>query len=184
MDAGLAAVCGALAGALATIGAALTAGRAQREAARIAARAEHQRQRRQPREGVYREFIAAAEALRNAIGQRELGPYKVSTFTSTYVYECRTRAASVASLWLDIALAGPKDVSAMAADVARTANVISSLCAELEAIRAANEANPADDLPPEVDALLAGFELTVLPMEQSLSKFIGTAQDALDDNGS
>ncbi|WP_157877173.1 hypothetical protein [Streptomyces odonnellii] len=184
MDAGLAAVCGALAGALATIGAALTAGRAQREAARIAARAEHQRQRRQPREGAYREFIAATEALRKAIGQRDLGPYKVSTFTSAYVYECRTHAASVASLWLDIALAGPKAASAAAAEVARTANVISSLCAELEAIREDHEANPSRKPPPEADALLAGFELTVQPMEQSLSKFIGTARDALDDNGS
>ncbi|MEU6252409.1 hypothetical protein [Streptomyces sp. NPDC047043] len=62
MDAGLAAVLGALAGAVATTGAAFATGWSAREQAKMAARAEHLRQRRDARQAVYEEFIAAAAA--------------------------------------------------------------------------------------------------------------------------
>ncbi|MEU6391058.1 hypothetical protein [Streptomyces sp. NPDC046939] len=65
MDAGLAAVLGALAGSVATIGAALATGWSAREQARMAARAEHVRQRRDSRQAVYEEFIDAAEEHAN-----------------------------------------------------------------------------------------------------------------------
>ncbi|MFF8403834.1 hypothetical protein ACF06P_19685 [Streptomyces sp. NPDC015684] len=62
MDAGVAAVLGALAGAVATTGAALATGWAAREQAKIAARGEHRRQRRDSRQVVYEEFITTASA--------------------------------------------------------------------------------------------------------------------------
>ncbi|WP_405756414.1 hypothetical protein [Streptomyces sp. NBC_00073] len=62
MDAGLAAVLGALAGSVATIGASVATGWSAREQARTAARAEHLRQRRDARQAVYEELITAAHA--------------------------------------------------------------------------------------------------------------------------
>ncbi|MEU5268062.1 hypothetical protein AB0G77_05815 [Streptomyces hygroscopicus] len=62
MDAGVAAVLGALAGAVATTGAALATGWSAREQAKITARGEHRRQRRDSRQAVYEEFITTASA--------------------------------------------------------------------------------------------------------------------------
>ncbi|MGP3999603.1 hypothetical protein [Streptomyces sp. 8N706] len=62
MDAGVAAVLGALAGAVATTGAALATGWAAQEQAKITARGEHRRQRRDSRQVVYEEFITTASA--------------------------------------------------------------------------------------------------------------------------
>lgn len=62
MDAGVAAVLGALAGAVATTGAAFATGWSAREQAKIAARGEHRRQRRDSRQEVYEEFISTASA--------------------------------------------------------------------------------------------------------------------------
>ncbi|MEV7579819.1 hypothetical protein [Streptomyces erythrochromogenes] len=62
MDAGLAAVLGALAGSVATIGASVATGWSAREQAKTAARAEHVRQRRDARQAVYEELITAAHA--------------------------------------------------------------------------------------------------------------------------
>ncbi|MGW7548452.1 hypothetical protein ACWGKQ_46160 [Streptomyces sp. NPDC054770] len=67
MDAGLAAVLGALAGAVATTGAAFAAGWSAREQAKFAARAEHKRQRREPREKAYKAFLSEAIALRELL---------------------------------------------------------------------------------------------------------------------
>ncbi|MGW6604231.1 hypothetical protein [Streptomyces sp. NPDC055036] len=183
MDAGLAAVCGALAATVATIGAAFATGRSQRETARIAAHTEHHRQRREPRLAVYRAFIAATEGLRKAIGQREPGPHALADFTSAYVRGCRDRASDMKSVWFDIALAGPKHVSTLAEELAQSADVISSLCVELGHIREDREKDPAAKLPPHTDALLISFEQTVQPLMESLSAFIEAARDTLDDNG-
>ncbi|MEV7153208.1 hypothetical protein AB0N77_01085 [Streptomyces misionensis] len=62
MDAGVAAVLGALAGAVATTGAAIATGWAAREQAKIAARGEHRRERRDSRQMIYEEFITTASA--------------------------------------------------------------------------------------------------------------------------
>ncbi|MFD7900243.1 hypothetical protein [Streptomyces sp. NPDC059743] len=183
MDAGLAAVCGALAGTFATIGAAFAAGRTQLESARLAAHMEHHRQRREPRHGFYRAFIAAMEELQTAIGQRKPGPHALSDFTSAYVRECRDRASSVKAVWVDVALAGPENVSTLAEELAQSVDVISSLCADLGRIREDQERNPAGKLPQDTIALLISFEQTVQPMTENLPKFRKAARNALDDNG-
>jgi hypothetical protein len=74
MDAGLAAVLGALAGAVATTGAAFATGWATREQAKIAARGEHRRQRRDARHGVYKEFISTASELRKVVFASNTAP--------------------------------------------------------------------------------------------------------------
>lgn len=120
MDAGLAAVLGALAGSVATIGAALATGWSQREGARIAARSEHRRERREPRHEVYRQFIAEA----NHMGQQAavyctLG----AALRPDYYTEARTQRVHemtrlIQSKATESALAGPKDVTESALKIA------------------------------------------------------------------
>ncbi|MEU7642064.1 hypothetical protein AB0C11_39630 [Streptomyces sp. NPDC039016] len=63
MDAGIAAVCGAIAGSFGTVAAALATGWAQREGARITARAAHVKDQRQPRYDAYKELLRSGRDL-------------------------------------------------------------------------------------------------------------------------
>lgn len=115
MDAGLAAVCGALAGSIATTGAAFVAGWWQRENARLQARSEHVRQRRQPREAVYSEFVSQVTKFSEVYGPS--APPGVALFGAE-------RSQHVVDLYLDlrpqtiaVALAGPDEMAELAEGV-------------------------------------------------------------------
>jgi hypothetical protein len=101
MDAGLAAVLGALAGSMATIGAAFATGWAQREGTRITARAAHVKDRRQPRHDAYRALIQAAIDLQRRVtlqeGYDDMTPEEVKNFDR-----------EITARWLDISLLGPR----------------------------------------------------------------------------
>ncbi|WP_405817309.1 hypothetical protein OG241_22560 [Streptomyces sp. NBC_01390] len=102
MDAGMAAVLGALAGSVGTMGAAFAAGRAQRAGAEIAARAEHRKNRRDPRQAAYKELIDAALAL----AEWEYYDDEPNQDAELEPYLLRIQKA-----YVDVALAGPARVA-------------------------------------------------------------------------
>ncbi|MFF1377548.1 hypothetical protein [Streptomyces sp. NPDC058308] len=114
MDAGIAAVCGALAGSVATIGAAFAAGWWQREGARIAVRAEYRRERRQPRHDAYKELISAASEI------MELSKYS-NPGQSEFDEPFEAAIVRLKETWLEIALLGPQNVVDLGSEVQRAA---------------------------------------------------------------
>ncbi|MFI8834029.1 hypothetical protein ACIGPN_23780 [Streptomyces afghaniensis] len=126
MDAGLAAVLGALAGSVATIGAALATGWAQREEARIAARAEHRRERREPRLEAYRAFISATSDLREQstfFTVRDLVPDDLDEVTTDLLFQAVSGMKESA---LEVSLAGPRRVSKEAIKIQRLGSELST----------------------------------------------------------
>jgi hypothetical protein len=127
MDAGLAAVLGALAGSVATIGAALATGWTAREQAKLAARSEHLRQRRDARQVIYEEFIDAAQAhadltkLLLAPVPEELSDLQRMRILpqgmdlATVISEAKSLSGKLSKVSTRVQLAGPKDVSTAAA---------------------------------------------------------------------
>ncbi|MFB6876883.1 hypothetical protein [Streptomyces sp. NPDC056323] len=126
MDAGLAAVLGALAGSVATIGAALATGWSAREQAKMAARAEHLRQRRDARQAVYEEFIDAAHAHSDLTkillapapedfdDMERLRILPPGMDLAAVIEESRSLHETVTRIATRVQLAGPKEVSAAA----------------------------------------------------------------------
>ncbi|MGP4002497.1 hypothetical protein [Streptomyces sp. 8N706] len=175
MDAGMAAVLGATAGALATTGAAIATGWASREQAKIAARAEHRRQRREPRQEIYKRFIGAAN---NAEWHFAALPLLIAAFDRDEL-EAQERIGrfsemtdSIQETWLDVVLAGP-------AEIAQTASAIKDACQSLTiCAHAFSEGGHAKSIL-ERDARAFSKELS-----ESLARFIAQARDALDDDGS
>ncbi|MGW3588194.1 hypothetical protein [Streptomyces fungicidicus] len=121
MDAGLAAVLGALAGAVATTGAAFATGWSTREQAKITARAEHRRQRRDARQAVYEEFMEATDAMIYAI-PIAVGPDPKPLSEVTAMRDIASaRHIAIRSLRTKIQLAGPTSVANAASKVTTTA---------------------------------------------------------------
>ncbi|MEU8988535.1 hypothetical protein AB0C98_19160 [Streptomyces sp. NPDC048558] len=179
MDAGLAAVLGALAGAVATTGAAFATGWATREQARIAARAEHTRQRRDARQAVYEEFIEQTGALMDrAI---EYSDSSAPTWVQIQAAEVEVWASweSVKGVFTKVRLAGPEYVTQRAIAVRKACILVA---VRMTAVKQA-------PLPVRVrDAELFAAKraelsesLTQLIMEHG--DFIRAAQAALDDDG-
>lgn len=183
MDAGTAAVLGALAGSVATIGAALATGWAQREGARIVARSEHRRQRREPRNGAYKSFITAASQMSDQVGiftvSYEAFPY--DRIDVLFAARCEEAADRVKSTWVDVALAGPKEVTEIASRIDRLSNALVVRIAGLNQL-----------LNPETraltDAAYDGLKDVIAAeaeeLEGNLDRLVLLAQSALDDDGS
>ncbi|MEU7048152.1 hypothetical protein [Streptomyces eurythermus] len=187
MDAGLAAVLGALAGAVATTAAALATGWSAREQAKITARGEHRRQRRDARQAVYEEFIATVrEQMAHASplfeesppeDQEELDRHlqssgvRDSASLLTDAYRLHTDVLKVLTR---VQLAGPKDVTTTAKSVCNRSFALTSSLASLIST------------PRERDALRRSFrqvEERLLKLDMGLDAFIDAAQAALDDDG-
>ncbi|MFD4700836.1 hypothetical protein [Streptomyces niveus] len=125
MDAGLAAICGALAGAVATTGAALATGWSQRESARIAARAEYQRQRHESRHAAYKRFISITQTLNDETRfLRTLGNSSQHDFSQEFADRCSALEQEVKEVWMEIVLAGPVEAGAAAGKVMTCATSI------------------------------------------------------------
>ncbi|MCX4865703.1 MULTISPECIES: hypothetical protein [unclassified Streptomyces] len=111
MDAGLAAVFGALAGSAGTIGAAFATGWAQRSATRITVRAEHVRQRNQPRREAYIEFMTIArEAMEHTISALAFTEMDPGTITEQRLDELRDLLVTLDNRRLMVAFAGPPSI--------------------------------------------------------------------------
>ncbi|MCD9879676.1 hypothetical protein [Streptomyces guryensis] len=130
MDAGVAAVLGALAGAVATTGAAFATGWSAREQAKIAARGEHRRQRRDSRQVVYEEFIATATTQEAHAARFFLAPVPTDQETFDLALrgsgnadaealwnECHRRWTELLKLSTRVKLAGPRMMSEAASAV-------------------------------------------------------------------
>ncbi|MGA5566775.1 hypothetical protein ACPCUV_37185 [Streptomyces platensis] len=122
MDAGLAAVLGALAGAVATVAATLVTGRMSRDQAEFAAKVEHVRQRREGRELAYRGFVSAATKVRDLYLGEVWGEQTPEGFVAA-VSELEDR-------WLDATLAGPSDLAELATMIRRGLQQMSHLAAD------------------------------------------------------
>ncbi|MFD5567981.1 hypothetical protein [Streptomyces cadmiisoli] len=184
MDAGTAAVLGALAGSVATIGAALATGWAQREGARITARSEHRRERREPRHNVYKEFIAEASRMRNLVGVFAIGAEMIDRIplrflSDEFISDLFNLSDIVKSKSTDAALAGPREIAEAAT---RVANLSHELVIDLKALKEVSE----DDESHDGQFLRHVQEVTYASaraFRNSLDEFILCAQAALDDDG-
>ncbi|MFD7565802.1 hypothetical protein ACFV7O_21665 [Streptomyces tendae] len=184
MDAGLAAVLGALAGSVATIGAALATGWAQREGARITARSEHRRERREPRHTAYREMIEAATSLRDMTVQYEL--FDASEISSDVhlreqdILGLHAKQALVRKRAIEVALVGPAPVGEVAMRVASVSNHLFLFVTALSGFLNAPE--PIDDHTWSYS--LRKAESLSKEYGQEVDQLISLAQAALDDDGS
>ncbi|WP_143195069.1 hypothetical protein [Streptomyces sp. CB02488] len=177
MDAGLAAVLGALAGSMATISAAIAANRSQRETARFTARAEHQRQRREPRHDVYKEFIAQASRLRDQIeifANFDLYPDSVTVETVTRYNDT---VKVLQEKWVEVGLVGPRDVAAASKVIEELGRSSALQVNRLQWFIDQEE----EQRKIEEQATIEGSSMQLTAL---LDKFIETAQVALDDDRS
>ncbi|MEV0480065.1 hypothetical protein AB0I69_05500 [Streptomyces sp. NPDC050508] len=177
MDAGTAAVLGALAGSVATIGAALATGWAQREGARITARSEHRSQRREPRQAIYREFIAVGSLMRNHTSPYSLGeeyiPNELDEDHRNRIFEA---AQVLKNKAFDVALSGPEQVT-------KVAIRIEHLSWELAAILGALEQLNIPGNEQQRQRIRAHVARTAGDLGKELDSFVLAAQKALDDDG-
>ncbi|MFJ3619604.1 hypothetical protein ACIPSH_15845 [Streptomyces iakyrus] len=180
MDAGLAAVLGALAGSVATIGAALATGWAQREEARIAARAEHRRERREPRLEAYKAFILATSDLREQstfFTVKELVPDDPGDLSTDLLFQA---ASALKDSALEVSLAGPRRVSKDAIKIQRLG---SDLSTNVSLLKHALE-NPESVSQHLRRSFLRDTVATARGVSRAIDKFVLQAQAALDDDGS
>ncbi|MFI9252473.1 hypothetical protein [Streptomyces sp. NPDC053069] len=179
MDAGIAAVLGALAGSVATIGAAMATGWAQREGARIAARSEHQRQRREPRHLVYKEFISKAELVRHRASiysslDDGLTPDYVTEQQVNELFEAATEIKAAAT---EAALVGPKKVTAAALAIAHLGSDLAAYAAIFRDLTEPQHQQIGKRSHRKLVRVAKEYQ-------NSLDNFILRAQGALDDDGS
>jgi hypothetical protein len=182
MDAGIAAVLGALAGSVATIGAALATGWAQREGARIVARSEHRRERREPRHEAYRDLIEAATALTDATAQYNFFDAEMPSdlhLQDADIAGFLEKRVLVKKAAISVALVGPQGVSETAMKVAELSNELFTYVTALTGLNNAEE--PADDRTWNY----ATKKATRLHKEYAatVNQFVSRAQAALDDDG-
>ncbi|MFF3774321.1 hypothetical protein [Streptomyces sp. NPDC002232] len=182
MDAGLAAVLGALAGSVATIGAAMTTGWAQREGVRITARAEHRKERREPRHGAYRDFIAVASRMNDhvAILTVSYESFPSERIDEAFSARCEEAADAVKEKWVEVALAGPKGIAETASKLERLGNALAFRVMGLRQYLSGERTASEDTLRGIRDRIAT----EAAEFEQALDQFVFRAQAALDDDGS
>ncbi|MEJ8647337.1 hypothetical protein WKI65_04460 [Streptomyces sp. MS1.AVA.3] len=179
MDAGTAAVLGALAGSIATIGAALATGWAQREGARITARSEHRRERREPRHDIYKEFISEANQLSHQTGLYL--SFDVDLMPDDITEDRRQLLSGVSAALdekaLEAALAGPKRVTEAALETARLSHRLVGSALNFQGLTEERHQRMRDSVRKSLLAICRRYE-------RSLEGFVFQAQSALDDDGS
>ncbi|MGW2380202.1 hypothetical protein [Streptomyces sp. NPDC001658] len=178
MDAGLAAVCGALAGAAGTVGAGIATGWTQRQVARITARAEHTRQRRESRLSVYKEFISAYEEFQEiTIPVVFMSGPRQGFFTAELENSVGQSMQRLKGAWLDVALAGPEETSRKADALFSAARVATARIHEI-----AETYHTFDVDPEQLGSLWES--LAEMVNVGSIRDFTVSAQTVLDDDGS
>jgi hypothetical protein len=178
MDAGLAAVLGALAGSVATIGAALATGWAQRESARITARSEHRRERREPRQAVYREFVEVGSIMRGLTARYSINEEAIPpTLNEEERQHLFAAVDMVREKATDAALAGPEKVTAVAIRIERLSIEIAAILNAMDQLNAPGEEQRRLRIRKHVVRLAS-------ELSDKLDNFLVHAQQALDDDGS
>ncbi|MEU7581012.1 hypothetical protein AB0B50_25805 [Streptomyces sp. NPDC041068] len=180
MDAGLAAVLGALAGGIGTTLAGMAAGWASREQARITARAEHRRLRQGPREGAYTAFIGAAGALRDHAIPMFFGVEEIldrPPLTEEFLREAPKHMQAVVTAWLTVTLAGPRSVQGAASDIYDCSMELTSHGA---AIYSLAESGVGEE---HIDRIQLEAHHRIVKLNNLLGTFTELAQQVLDDDG-
>lgn len=175
MDAGIAAIGGALAGALATLGAAFVTGWVQREGARISVQAEYRNELRQPRREAYREFISAATQLSSATAS------EVLALDENLLNGALRLGGPIDKAWLDISLLGPKRALANATQVRRHAFAAIDLLYTWKIWLSNGAGGPEDDRRGEV--LSQQLDNLAVLLSKSVEDFAESAQQALEETG-
>ncbi|MFK0279956.1 hypothetical protein ACIQVL_05705 [Streptomyces sp. NPDC090499] len=179
MDQGLSAVLGALVGASSALGAAWVTARTQMNSARIAAKAEHQRQRRESRLSAYKEFINAYDEFQQTtIPVLFMSGPSREFFNRALENSVGESLLRIKAAWLDVALAGPKEVSRKADALLSVARVALARVHEICAIYSED--------PDYDEGALQGFweSLSEIYNTGSIRDFTVAAQAVLDDDGS
>ncbi|MFI9247148.1 hypothetical protein ACIGXF_32275 [Streptomyces sp. NPDC053086] len=111
MDAGLAAVLGAVTGAVSTLLASVVTGWSQRAGTRITVRAEHRRDVREVRRTAYRGFLAAAGPVEEmVVNFHRLSGVPLHLFTPGLVSRSEELYRSLDSAWREVVLNSPVEV--------------------------------------------------------------------------
>lgn len=179
MDAGLAAVLGALAGAVGAVGGAWTTSRVQWKSARLTARAEHKRQRREPRHEVYATFLTAA----NQFSDAWLSVAGMGAMTNERRDAITQAASAVKAASPAVALAGPEEISAIAESIRDQAVHLQMLARGLWAGRHIIEGGEGYPEPWIRDAESA-LPQVLRKFSDEVHRFTRVARATLDDDGS
>ncbi|MFD3638727.1 hypothetical protein [Streptomyces griseus] len=182
MDAGLAAVCGALAGAIGAVGAAWATSNAQLKSARLAARAEHLRQRRDTRSVHYRELITAVSDLLAHLRSGQSVGRPLFRFTNDYLNDMKSLCQNVRSKVEDVALAGPPEVRNAAYRIRRAMEITFEAVDQLNANLREVELTSESEHPMEARNI-NDFARGRDRIGELLEDFSDEASDALDDDG-
>lgn len=171
---------GALAGSVATIGASLSAGWAQRESARIAARAQHQRDRRQPREGAYEELISKASEFSFYFAPLLMSEPSPNGYSDDDLQQIREVGQALSEKATKVALVGPGEIGEVAV---RLGKMPSLMIFALRMWRAhsldGEQASGGRD-----GHLLRDVAHSAREFDEALDSFIRMAQESLDNDGS
>ncbi|GEC10463.1 hypothetical protein SSP24_81180 [Streptomyces spinoverrucosus] len=181
MDAGLAAVCGALAGSVATIGAALATGWSQRETARISARAEHQRQRHEARHAAYKALISATQTLNSVTRGMRHDP-QLRDFTPEIAEACAAAESDIKEVWLEVVLAGPQNAARAANAIMHSANVMKTATEVIARIQSFQHVGQALT-EPTVRDFIQSFTKAAARLPEETGRFVDAAHESLSDDG-
>jgi hypothetical protein len=177
MDAGLAAVLGALAGSVGTVAAAV----AQRETVRITARAQQRNERRQPRHDAYKAFAMAVTEVRKRVSFNE--------YTDTTEREEEEFRDKLYERWIDLSLMGPESVinaGAMLRDEALKVVFLMGETRHLGRRFLAVDENDEEAHEAASDTYSASIDLLweiARDLTDIISEFSLVSQAALDDDG-
>ncbi|GHJ27131.1 hypothetical protein TPA0910_15640 [Streptomyces hygroscopicus subsp. sporocinereus] len=177
MDAGLAAVLGALAGSTATLGTAICTRWYQRQTARLAARAEHQRQRREPRHDIYRDFISYASNLRDQLDTFKDFDLSPDSVTDETVQRCNDTFKALQGKWIEVGLVGPEGVAVVGKEIEELARFSALAVGRLQWFR-------DNGYEPRMLTEQSNIEENFGKLVEVLDNFISLARTALDDDGS
>lgn len=179
MDAGLAAVCGALAGTFGTIGTAFATGWWQRQNAQLTVRAEHRREQRQPRYDAYKAFSSACAELAELARSRN---------TENPAFEAAIDLEStVKAQWVEISLLGPAYVLGPANSLRASALKIMPAMHRSSHAGSDEDAQSPESRQRITDAVYESFALLDSVADaayQALEAFAAVAQQAMSDDGS
>ncbi|NEA63929.1 hypothetical protein [Streptomyces sp. SID12488] len=180
MDAGIAAVSGALAGSVATIGAAFATGWWQRENTRITARAAYRKDQRQPRYDAYKSLIRHGDALSNV--------FLMGAYDSDMADAAAEKLTHIEEAWLEISLLGPASVLTVSRSVHRKSQALVfkiESCAGTGELPGASEetANPNSAYQHYL-RLIGEVEQLSMELAVTLVDFSEAAQIAIGNDGS
>lgn len=188
MDAGLAAVLGAVAGALGTALAGVSTGWASQQQAKIAARSAHQLERRQSRENAYRAFMRTADALHEhvipmASSWEVTGGFVLRlTPTQDFCDQAAAHDQALREAWLEVSLLGPSSVLDPAASVLELAKDVSNGCSLVFALSQI-DLSEEPEMRDEITSARQQTRDAISQFEKEIQKFGKFAQRALDDDG-